>query len=152
MFFLEYVHTTIEKFPFLLFDITEQEKRGFSRKKEKYKKVISSFDIETTTLKDIQQAFMYVWQMAFLFPDNDVCFYLHGRTWGEFKVFLAKLREKLNKKEETLIIFVHNLSFEFQFLKGVFQFSSDDIFALKSRKVAKVNLFDLLFYTENGKN
>lgn len=139
---MDYVHTTIEKFPFLLFDITEQEKRGFSRKKEKYKKVISTFDIETTTLKDIQQAFMYVWQMAFLFPDNGVCFYLHGRTWGEFQVFLSKLREKLDKKEQTLIIFVHNLSFEFQFLKGVFQFSRDDIFALKSRKVAKVNLFD----------
>ena len=70
------------------------------------------------------QACMYVWQ----FSVNDQVYY--GRTWQEFKCFLDRIEENCDKEK---FVFVHNLSFEFQFLCGQFKFK--EVLARKSRKV-----------------
>ncbi|MBQ9011137.1 MAG: hypothetical protein IJ093_00615 [Bacilli bacterium] len=70
------------------------------------------------------QACMYVWQ----FSVNDQVYY--GRTWQEFKSFLDRIEENCDKEK---FVFVHNLSFEFQFLSGQFKFK--EVLARKSRKV-----------------
>lgn len=44
-----------------------------------------------------------------------------------------------------MVVFVHNLSYEFQFLKGIWNFSNEDVFAVKSRKVLKCNMDKLEF-------
>jgi hypothetical protein len=92
---------------------------------------IVTFDIETTNLfkwpdgtvtgfddqipparyKAAQKAgYMIVWQAT---VDGDVVI---GRTWDEFEIFLRQLREKLGAR---FIIWIHNLSFEFAFLRNL---------------------------------
>lgn len=103
------------------------------RKKEiNYIDCVGAFDIETTTttIRGKEINFMYIWQFQI---DEDVTVY--GRTWSEFKFFLFRLRERLNKRQ--MVVYVHNLSYEWQYIKSVFNFGQDDVFATDSRKVVK---------------
>lgn len=111
-----------------------QGRRGKSGDKTKYRDLICSFDIETTQLRDIRQAIMYVWQLAI---GTDLV--IIGRTWTQFKYILKKVVQDL-KEDERQIIFVHNLSYEFQWLAGIFKFAPEDIFCMDSRKVARAIL------------
>ena len=115
-------------------------------KRKKYDATIYSFDIETTSyyvlygkqykaldylkLSDkekhecIPMCHMYIW----MFGINDTVYY--GRTWSEFKEFLKRLNEDVPVLK---YVFVHNLAFEFQFLKSILDF--DEVSARKSHKV-----------------
>ena len=104
-----------------------------TKKRVKYKDIITAFDIETTRLADIEQSVMYVWQWQF---DED--YTVVGRTWEQFAAFQRKIAKILD--DSVLVVFVHNLSYEFQFLRGIYQFSPDEVFAIKSRKVLKCNM------------
>lgn len=86
------------------------------------------YDDLTDSDKDkcIKIGFMYIWMLGI----NDNVFY--GRTWEELRIFLGKLNKR--KKD----IFIHNLSFEFQFLSGNFKLVN--VFARKERKVIKCEL------------
>lgn len=106
-----------------------------TKKRRKYKDLITAFDIETTRLPDIEQSFMYVWQWQF-----GTKYTVVGRTWEEFLEFQNHLRSVLD--DVFLPVFVHNLSYEFQFLKGIYYFDQDDVFAIKSRKVLKCDMWD----------
>ena len=112
-----------------------KRKRGNQRTKKrvKYKDIITAFDIETTRLADIEQSVMYVWQWQF---DED--YTVVGRTWEQFVAFQRKIAKILD--DSVLVVFVHNLSYEFQFLRGIYKFSPDEVFAIKSRKVLKCNM------------
>lgn len=55
--------------------------------------------------------------------------------------FIKQLAQRL---PACLVVYVHNLSYEFQFLSGVYDFASGDVFAIKSRKVAKCVMLDKL--------
>lgn len=117
---------------------TVKRKRGNPHKKVKhYRNIITAFDIETTTLQDIEQSFMYIWQMQ-VGRDNTVI----GRTWPQFFELLLKIRKLLNG--DWLVIYVHNLSFEFQFLKGLYEFDEDEVFCTDSRKILKCTMFDCI--------
>lgn len=104
-----------------------------TKKRVKYKDIITAFDIETSRLIDIEQSVMYVWQWQF---DED--YTVVGRTWEEFAAFQRKIAKILD--DVVMVVFVHNLSYEFQFLRGIYQFSPDEVFAIKSRKVLKCNM------------
>ena len=121
--------------------------------KKKIDNTIYTFDIETTSYlmignriisaRDYQsltsdeqeactkQACMYVWQ----FSINDQVYY--GRTWDEFKLFLNRLEANDDTKK---IVFVHNLSFEFQALWSVLRVKS--VMSRKSRKLLSCQLED----------
>ena len=73
---------------------------------------------------------MYIWQFQI---DQDLTVY--GRTWSQFKFFMDSLRHRLGKNQ--LVVYVHNLSYEWQYIKSVFNFGPDDVFATDSRKVIK---------------
>lgn len=109
------------------------------RKKQKYKDVVCAFDIETSTLPDMEQAIMYIWQ----FQIGDICT-VFGRTWEEYFAFLRQIREEI--RPNLLCIYVHNLSFEFQFLKGLYDFQEDEVFAVDSRKVLKCTMWSTFEY------
>ena len=116
---------------------------------------IYTFDIETTSYiilnnkqyntdeylnftqdeKDncIFQSTMYIW----MFGINETVYY--GRTWDEFKSFLYNLDYYTNPKLKKFV-FVHNLSYEFQFLRNVFKFKN--VFSRKSRKLIKCEIED----------
>ena len=129
---------TPEQFPFeWLYEVPlVKRKQGNqkTRKRVKYKDIITAFDIETTRLIDIEQSVMYVWQWQF---GDD--YTVVGRTWEQFATFQRKISKILD--DSVLVIFVHNLSYEFQFLRGIYQFSPDEVFAIKSRKVLKCNMY-----------
>ena len=111
----------------------QKRKKGNQSTKQKYyyKDIITAFDIETTYIKEIDQSVMYIWQWQFG-PDVSVV----GRTWWELRRFIRALKEQM-EDDERLVCFVHNLSFEFQFLSGILEFTPDSVFAIDHRKVLK---------------
>lgn len=131
-----------EEFDFTWFESLQKEKRnrgnqGGTRKKD-YKGIVTAFDIETTRIKAIEQSVMYVWQWQF-----DEEYTVIGRTWEQFEEFAKNLKTCM-KEREHLVVFVHNLSYEFQFLRGIYNFQSDEVFALKKRKVLKCDMYGFL--------
>lgn len=102
-----------------------------------YRDTICAFDIETTRIEEIEQAVMYIWQFAFIKGDD--IYAVYGRTWDEFKQFFSLI----NEGKLINLIFVHNLSYEFQFLRSVIEMK--DVFALKSRSVLKFNSYNSEF-------
>lgn len=95
----------------------------------------NKYDELTDEDKDecLKIGFMYIWMLGI----NDTVFY--GRTWEELKIFFRKL----NKRKKN--IFVHNLSYEFQFLSG--NFKLNNVFARKERKVIKCEIeeYNIIF-------
>ena len=81
--------------------------------------------------KSLPCACMYIWQ----FSINETVYY--GRTWEEFKAFLDRVESNCNLKK---YIFVHNLSFAFQFFSSQFRIKS--VMSRKSRKVMAAKLLD----------
>lgn len=117
----------------------QAQKRGRGNPKTKtktvYKDVLCAFDIETSRLPDIEQSIMYVWMLHIHHHVTIV-----GRTWEQFHQLIQQINSEL--KDETLCIFVHNLSYEFQFLQAVYKFAADEVFAVDSRKVLKCTMYD----------
>ena len=104
-------------------------------KKRHYIGITTAFDIETTLLDDIQQSVMYIWQWQF---GEDVT--VIGRTWDEFLDLQKRIKSFL-PDNRWLVVYVHNLSYEFQFLKGIYSFCPEDVFAVASRKVVKADMW-----------
>lgn len=90
----------------------------------------ASFDIETSSFYNEdgeKRACMYIWQMGF----NGTVIY--GRTWEEWLNCLEQLVDYLSLNEtRRLIIYVHNLGYEFQFIRKYFDWNK--VFAIKQRR------------------
>lgn len=118
-------------------DMTGQASRGrgnpSSRSKVIYKDVVTAFDIETSKgiINGQWQSWMYVWQFAF--GTGTV---IIGRSWNDFLLFTTFLKKALHDKER-LVCYVHNLSYEFQFLSGLIDFENENVFAVQPHKVLK---------------
>lgn len=106
-------------------------------KRRKYKDIVCAFDIEATTLEECDQSVMYIWMLQIGLENETIT----GRTWDDFILTLQALSEQL-EDDEWLVIYVHNLSYEFQFLKGVYDFKPEEVFAVERRKVLKCDMFD----------
>lgn len=104
-------------------------------KKRHYIGITTAFDIETTLIDSVEQSVMYIWQWQFG-EDYTVI----GRTWDEFLDLQKRIKEVL-PEDRWLVVYVHNLSYEFQFLKGIYSFYPDDVFAVASRKVVKADMW-----------
>lgn len=93
----------------------------------------ATFDIETTTINSEKPyAFMYHWQFCY---KGNVCF---GTRWEEFTKFLSKLGEYLELSAlKQLVIYVHNLAYEFMFVKDFLYIES--LFAREAHKIIKFN-------------
>ena len=99
------------------------------KKTYKLYNVPCAFDIETTSIivNDSKTAFMYVW----MFGINGISIY--GRTWDTFLSLVGKLVDRLGLNEyRRLVCYVHNLEFEFQFIRKLFEW--DETFALDERR------------------
>lgn len=87
------------------------------------------FDIysENIPYKEVNEkhAIMYCWQLAI---DGHVIF---GRTWSEFLEAIS-LMESCKAEDERIIIWVHNLQFEFQFIRKFFKWKK--VFSVSPRK------------------
>ena len=119
-----------------------------TKTRKTYKDIICAFDIETTTIEN-DNAIMYVWQFQL---GHEVT--VIGRTWEEFLSFLKKLKRFC--KGSFIVAYVHNLSFEFSFLKGIYDFKEEEVFALAGRKILKCDMMNFLefrcSYYQNNTN
>lgn len=127
------VHQYTDQFTLPSETIESNQRRKANR--SKYKNIICAFDIETTRLEN-DNSIMYIWMFAI--GDHDV--YI-GRTWTEFEDFIQRLLMQIEIGER-LVILVHNLSYEFCFLRTIYHFTADEVYALKSRKIAKCLMYD----------
>ena len=94
-----------------------------------YKNVACSFDIETTSYMTPfgeKVGFMYIW----MFGISGISIY--GRTWEEFVDLMQDLQNKffLNHNNR-LVCYVHNLAFEFQFMRKFFDW--EEVFSINQR-------------------
>lgn len=107
-------------------------KRIKTNKKITYLNIESSFDIETTStyIENEKQAFMYVWMFGI---GHD---YVYGRTWEELKILEEKLISFYGLGvDQRLIIYIHNLAYEFQFIRKYFDWKT--VFSSTERKPLK---------------
>jgi hypothetical protein len=125
-----------------------------NKKDEVFDNTIYTFDIETTSYiildgnqyeteiylsfteeekeRCIFMSTMYIW----MFSINELVYY--GRTWEEFIQFLNLLEVSTSGIKK--YVFVHNLSFEFNFLRNIIKYKN--VFSRKARKVIKCELLD----------
>lgn len=109
-----------------------------TKNRRQYKKLVCAFDIETTRIPSIEQSFMYIWQMQI---ENET---IIGRTWPEFLELLGRIRDEL--ADGTYLVFwIHNASYEFQFIRGIYHFAPEEVFAVESRKILR---FDMMNHFE----
>lgn len=126
-------------------------------KRNQYDNTIYTFDIETTSYlildnkqipaieylklskKEQEECIfmsnMYIW----MFSINEQVYY--GRTWDELKAFLLRIEYWATDKKK--FVFVHNLAYEFQFMRNAFKFKN--VFSRKSRKTLKFELQEFNF-------
>lgn len=97
-------------------------KKGCRRKGKTYVNAIAAFDIETTKIPNEELAVMFVWQ--FHIHSDEFEYTILGRTWDEFKAFMACLYGMLEGR--TLMVFVHNLNYEFSYIKTIIKFTNKD--------------------------
>lgn len=109
----------------------------------KYYNISAAFDIETSSFMHNGEkvGIMYVWA----FKMQDVI--ITGRTWEEFNILLDLLSDFLDLGPKLkLVIYVHNLAYEFQFMRKHIEWSENglsengfrgiknDVFSIDERK------------------
>lgn len=90
-----------------------------------YLNIPTSFDIETSSFKEgvAKKAIMYIWT----FNINGTTFI--GRTWEQFVDLLNKISQvfELIKFNKRMIVYIHNLEYEWQFMRKWIEWA--DVFA-----------------------
>ena len=93
-----------------------------------------AFDIETTSTiyNGSKFAFMYEWTFG-IKDNNGICY---GRYWDEFLELCNQLKTSYQLSDtRRLIVYVHNLGYEFQFMRKYFNWLN--VFASAERKPVK---------------
>lgn len=137
------------------FGLVEQKHKKRSQHKHEIINTFCAFDIETSTvwlnedhsLYDVH-SFMYVWQ----FQIEEYTF--KGRTWDEYFSMLKLIEQAIIQIREEkhlsvnpfLVIWVHNLAYEFTFLSGLYPFRNDECFFRDVRKPIYCRMFDTFEY------
>lgn len=102
-------------------------------KRVEYYNVPAGFDIEVSSFyqgekkPENKRGIMYIWQFGIF---NLVT---TGRTWKEFEVLISMVQKILSLDENRrLVVYVHNLPYEFQFIRKHFDW--EEVFILTERK------------------
>lgn len=88
---------------------------------------VTAFDIETTALRDIEQSIIYAWSFT---AEGHITYV--GRTWSEALAMFGILSERVG--DYTLICYIHNLSYEWQWMLQVFNVGPEDVLLVKKRR------------------
>lgn len=106
----------------------EMSSKGKKSSRLEYYNVPSCFDIETSSWREgeAKRASMYLWMITI--GGSTLC----GRTWEDFKSVTNSMSLILGLgSKRRFVIYVHNLSYEFQWIRNLFEWS--DVFSLKER-------------------
>lgn len=96
-----------------------------------YKDAVCAFDTETSYMKALDAACLYIWQFQL-----DEALTVVGRTWREYLDFVDGINAALGENVY-LVVYVHNLSYEWQFMRSLFSILPEDVFVVKSRRVLR---------------
>lgn len=102
--------------------------------KEHFWNIPASFDIETSSFKQYgkKYATMYIWSLCI----NGST--IVGRTWNEFVDIIDFVKKSMHTDKYHLIIYVHNLAYEFQWMRNWFEFNK--VFSVKERRPIYANM------------
>lgn len=109
-----------------------------SNKKETFYNVAAGFDIETSSFydkNDLKTAIMYEWTFGIGWErDNELkAIVTYGRTWRQLETLLDAVSVIMDLgKSKRLVVYVHNLPYEWQFIRKRFSWSK--VFYLDERK------------------
>ena len=137
----------VDDFPYEYFSFTKFKifKKWKNKQVYEYLDLIATFDTENTSYyipsEDTWNAFTYLWGFCI---DG---FLIVGRTYEQFILFIKRIANVLNLGKRRLIIYVHNLSYDFAFFsKFMMQLDSNyDLFAIDSRKLLTFTAFGIEF-------
>lgn len=132
-----YSYTEIPYTDIMLSATESKKRRGPS-----YLEIPCAFDIETTNIYkrkggklDTESftpfAFMYHWQFCIGYR------VIFGRTWNEFQKMLLRIEKNMNLSNNLrLVVYVHNLGFEMQFMRKFINVT--DSFCKEERSPLKI--------------
>ena len=109
----------------------------------RYLDIITAFDIETSShqfdKEDVAswQSWMYIWQWQF----GEIVTVI-GRTWIEFLEVVNAIEAHLEARSNSdykvrLMCFIHNASYEFVYISGIWTFADNEVFATDTRDVLR---------------
>lgn len=133
----ELLETPVEEIKVELEEIRKRTKTVLKRRHKKksirYYNVPCAFDIETTNYKK-SDLLKYAWMYEWTFGIEDTI--IIGRTWTEYLQLTNILTDvfELND-DQRLFVGIHNLTFEFQFMRNYFVWN--DVFAVDKLKPVK---------------
>lgn len=96
---------------------------------DQLKRIIEVYTSQSPERKndDQKRACMYIWQLAI---NGKV---IIGRTWDEFVRLMDQISEQFGlSPDRRMIVYVHNLSYEFEWIKDLFTW--EKVFAVSARK------------------
>lgn len=111
-------------------DVDVSKIKRYKRRKTEYYNFPVAFDIETSSFYDGDEprACMYVWQLCLGDSEQIIV----GRTWEEFTRIIRLIRKHFHtSSKRVLILWVHNLAYEFQFIRKLFKWQK--VFSLDKR-------------------
>ena len=113
----EFYHSLCDCFPSVFPESIKED--------EQVQNIIQVFEDNRPLDDELKVSIMYCWQFAI---DGKVIF---ARTWPEF-VKCMKIIEKYTNLSNRIIVYVHNLAFEFQFIRTFFKWYK--VFSISPRK------------------
>jgi len=130
------------EFSYTPFEEFEEDKKllpAFVEYKESgYIDIGAAFDIETTNFysKKYKKPLATMWHWQFGIDEMTIT----GRTWSQWLELIEYLNERATLSGKTLLVWIQNASFEFQFIKGLLSWKrkedgSFDIFAKSDRDI-----------------
>ena len=134
MFQLDTKQYTVKDIPVILKEAYKNGKHT-NNQKISYYNIVFAFDIETSSFTDKptredhneKRSVMYIWQLAI---NGRV---ITGRTWSDFLFAIEQIEQILQTdRYNRCIIYVHNLAFEFQYIRKFFEWHK--VFAIDKRK------------------
>lgn len=137
----------VDTFPYdyFLFNKPKVLKKWKNKQVYEYLDIIASFDTENTSYYDSKsehwKSLTYLWGFCI---DG---FTIVGRNMEQFLEFIKRLHNTLNLGKKKLVVYVHNLSYDFTF---IYKFLKDldpeaDLFATDSRKILTFNAYGIEF-------
>ena len=108
-----------------------------TKKKVYYRNMICAFDIETSKIIHNEElhSIMYLWQFALTDTIRNKIIVYMGRTWETYNIIVSAINDTCIN--DYVVVYVHNLSYELQFLSGLYTFENENVFCLKPHTILK---------------